>query len=373
MISRAARVPAPVYFVLAGLVVGAIPGIGVIRLPPDVVFYGFLPPLLYAAAFQTAPLEARANWREILVLAFGLTAATLFVVGGIAWAFVGALGGAAAFVLGAVLAPTDPVSATTVIGKSAAPSRLRTILESESLVNDGIGLVAFSVAVTAATHGTFSVVDGIVKFLQLSAGGVAFGLALGFVVERLRRRVHALPVEAAVSVATPYVAYIAADRLHVSGVLATVAVGIYLGWRFDHRAELLTFWNVLTFVLSSALFVLLGAQLRPVVRGLHGYSPWTLARDAALVFAAVMLVRAVWVLVMPHGSWRDRVVLGWAGMLGALSLAAALSIPAAVVHRNEILFLTFTTIVGGLLLLAVPFPWLLDRLERPDVEFRRAG
>jgi NhaP-type Na+/H+ or K+/H+ antiporter len=366
MISRAARVPAPVYFVLAGLVVGAVPGIGVVRLPPHGGVYGFLPPRLYAAAFQTEPLEARANWREILVLAFGLTAATLFAVAGVAWAFVGALGAASAFVLGAVLAPTDPVSATTVIGKSAAPSRLRTILESESLVNDGIGLVAFSVAVTAATRGSFSVGDGVLEFLRLSVGGVAFGLALGFVVERLRRQVHPLRVEGAVSVVTAYVAYIAADRLHLSGVLATVAVGIYLGWRFEHRAELLSFWNGLTFLLSSALFVLLGAQLRPVVQGLHGYSPWTLARDAALVFAAVTLVRAVWVLVLPHGSWRDRVVLGWAGMRGALSLAAALSIPAAVVHRNEILFLTFTTIVGGLVLLAVPFPWLLDRLARAD-------
>src|SRR6195256_5072191 len=187
MISRAARIPAPVYFVLAGLAVGAIPGIGVIRLPPDVVFYGFLPPLLFAAAFQISPQEARSNWREIIVLAFGLTAATLFAVGGIAWALVGALSGAGAFVLGAVLAPTDPVSATTVIGKSAAPSRLRTILESESLVNDGVGLVAFSVAVTAATRGHFSVGDGILKFIQRAAGGAAFGVALGFVVERLRR------------------------------------------------------------------------------------------------------------------------------------------------------------------------------------------
>ncbi len=292
MISRAARVPAPVYFVLAGLAVGAIPGIGVVRLPPDVVFYGFLPPLLYAAAFQIEALEVRANWREILVLAFGLTAATLFAVGGIAWAFVGALSGAAAFVLGAVLAPTDPVSATTVIGKSAAPSRLRTILESESLVNDGIGLVAFSVAVTAATRGSFSVGDGVLKFVQLAVGGVAFGLALGFVVDRLRRRVHALPLEAAFSVALPYVAYVAADRLHLSGVLATVAVGTYLGWRFEHRTELLSFWRALTFLLSSALFVLLGLQFRPVVRQLHGYSAGTLVRDALLVLAAVILVRA---------------------------------------------------------------------------------
>jgi CPA1 family monovalent cation:H+ antiporter len=369
--SRAARVPAPVYLVLAGLVFGALPGVGVVRLPPDVVFYGFLPPLLYAAAFQIDAREARANWREIVVLAFGLTATAVFAVAGVAWALVGALTGATAFVLGAVLAPTDPVSATTVIGKSAAPSRLRTILESESLVNDGIGLVAFSVAVTAATRGSFSVADGVLKFVQLSVGGVAFGLALGVVVERLRRRVHALGVEAVVSVALPYVAYVSADRLHLSGVLATVAVGAYLGWRFEHRAELLAFWRVLTFVLSSALFVLLGLQFRPVLQRLHGYSAWTLTRDALLVLGAVILVRAAWVLVVPHGSWRDRVVLGWAGMRGALSLAAALSIPAAVAHRDEIHFLTFTTILGGLVLLAVPFPWLLDRLAGTDQ--RNAG
>ena len=366
MISRLARVPFPVYCVLAGLALAAIPGIGVIRLPPDAVFYGFLPPLLYGAAFEIPPFEVRANWREIILLAFGLTAATIFAVGGIAWGLVAALSGASAFVLGAVLAPTDPISATTVIGRSRAPVRLRAILESESLVNDGIGLVAFSIAVTAATHGHFSVGDGVLKFVQLSIGGVAFGLALGFLVERVRRRVHPLRVELIVSVATPYVAYVAADRLGLSGVLSVVAVGVYLGWRFDHRAELLSFWNGLTLLLSSALFVLLGAQARAVERGLHGYSTSTLARDAAIIFAAVVAVRAIWLLVVPHGSVRDRIILGWAGIRGALSLAAAFSIPSTVTHRNEILFLTFTTILGGLLLLAVPFPWLVDRVAHAD-------
>jgi CPA1 family monovalent cation:H+ antiporter len=178
--------------------------------------------------------------------------------------------------------------------------------------------------------------------------------------------VHALWLGAVVSVALAYVAYISADRLHLSGVLATVAVGTYLGWRFEHRAELLSFWRALTFLLSSALFVLLGLQFVPVVKRLPGFSALTLARDSVLILAAVLLVRGVGVRVVPHGSWRDRVVLGWAGMRGALSLAAALSIPAAVAHRNVILFLTFTTILGGLLLLAVPFPWLLDRLAGGD-------
>jgi CPA1 family monovalent cation:H+ antiporter len=367
-LARITRIPAPVYYVLAGLAVSAVPGVEEIKLPPDVVFYGFLPPLLYAAAFLTAPREARANWRSILGLAFGLTAVTLFAVGGIAWWLVGALSGAAAFVLGAVLAPTDPVSASTVISSSSAPERLRTILEGESLVNDGIGLVAFSVAVTAATHGNFSAGDGILKFLQLSAGGIAFGVALGAVVEVVRRQIHDVEIETAISLVTPYLAYIPAERLHLSGVLATVAVGVFLGWRSEGifrpevRVQSLTFWSLLTFILSSVLFVLLGTQLRPVARDLHGYSDWTLARDAAVIFLAVTLVRMAWMLVVPHGSRRDRIVLGWAGMRGALSLAAALSIPATVAHREEILFLTFTTILAGLVVLAVPLPWLLDAL-----------
>jgi Na+/H+ antiporter len=367
-LARVTRIPAPVYLVLAGLAVGVLPGVREIRLPPDVVFFGFLPPLLYAAAFVTAPREARANWRSILVLAFGLTAATLFAVGGVAWAFIGSLGAGAAFVLGAVLSPTDPVSATGVISTSSAPQRLRTILEGESLVNDGVGLVAFSVAVTAATHGGFSVGDGLLKFVQLSAGGIGFGILLGVVIETVRRRVHDVQIEVAVSLLTPYLAYIPAERLHLSGVLATVAVGVFLGWRSEGifrpevRVQSLTFWELLTFILSSVLFVLLGTQFRPVVQGLGGYSAGTLARDALLVFVAVTLVRFAWMLLFPHGSWRERTVLGWAGMRGALSLAAALSIPAAVAHREVILFLTFTTIVGGLVLLGIPFPWLLDRL-----------
>src|SRR3954453_11495304 len=149
VLARVTRVPVPCFLVLAGLAVSGIPGIEAIRLPPDVVFFGFLPPLLYAAAFLTAPREVRENWLSILLLAVGLTAATLFAVGGAAWAAVAALGAGGAFVLGTVLGPTDPISATTVIGSTSAPEKLRTILEAESLVNDGVGLVAFSIALTA--------------------------------------------------------------------------------------------------------------------------------------------------------------------------------------------------------------------------------
>ncbi|MEN3342434.1 MAG: monovalent cation/hydrogen antiporter [Actinomycetota bacterium] len=381
-LSRRTRVPAPCFLVLAGLAVSGTPGIEAIRLPPDVVFFGFLPPLLYAAAFLTAPREVRANWLSILLLAVGLTAATLFAVGGAAWAAVGALGAGGAFVLGAVLGPTDPISATTVIGSSSAPERLRTILEAESLVNDGVGLVAFSIALTAAERGSFSVADGLLKFVQLSIGGIAFGVVLGLVLERIRRHMRDPKIEISVSLLTPYLAYIPAERAHLSGILATVACGVFLGWRSggifrpEVRLQSVAVWDVLTFVLSSVLFVLLGTQFRAVLKGLGHYSPWVLARDALLVFGVVTVVRLAWMFTVPHvvaqvgrsrqwaeiDPWQDRFLLGWSGMRGALSLAAALSIPAAVAHREEILFLTFTTILAGLVVLGIPFPWLLARL-----------
>jgi CPA1 family monovalent cation:H+ antiporter len=381
-LARLTRVPLPCFLVLAGLAVSGIPGIEAVRLPPDVVFFGFLPPLLYAAAFLTAPREVRENWLSILLLAVGLTAATLFAVGGAVWAAVGALGAGGAFLLGAVLGPTDPISATTVIGSSTAPERLRTILEAESLVNDGVGLVAFSIALTAVEHGSFSVADGLLKFLQLAAGGIAFGLVVGAVLERMRRRLHEPKLEISVSLLTPYLAYIPAERLHLSGILATVACGVFLGWRSggifrpEARLQSLAFWDVLTFVLSSVLFVLLGTQFRAVIHGLGDYSPWVLARDALLVFGVVTLVRLAWMFTVPHlvarlgrsrewaeiDPWQDRFVLGWSGMRGALSLAAALSIPASVGHRDELLFLTFTTILAGLVVLGIPLPWLLSWL-----------
>ena len=363
-LAKRTRVPTPVYLVLVGLVVSVVPGVQEIRLPPDVVFYGFLPPLLYAAAFVVSPREARQNWRSILVLALGLTAATLFAVGFVGWALVPGLGAAGAFLLGAVLGPTDPVSATSVIGETSAPERLRTILESESLVNDGVGLVAFSIALTAVERGSYSVGDGLLKFLEVSVGGIAFGIAVAWLAERIRMRVHDAEIEIPLSLLTPYAAYIPADRLHLSGILATVACGVYLGWRSGGifrpavRLQSVSFWDALTFILTAVLFVLLGTQFRSVVHGLAHPSWW----QPLVIFAVLLVVRLVWMLGFVRDTWPDRFILGWSGMRGALSLAAALSIPASVAERDTVLYLTFTTILAGLVLLAVPLPWLLDRL-----------
>jgi monovalent cation/hydrogen antiporter len=395
-LAKRTRIPPPVFLVLAGLGIALIPGVQEINLPPDVVFFGFLPPLLYSAAFLTSPRETRENWKSILILAFGLTAATLFAVGLVAWAAVAALGAGASFLLGAVLGATDPVSATSVIGATSAPERLRTVLEGESLVNDGVALVAFSIALTAVEHGSFSAVDGLVKFLQLSVGGVAYGIVVAIVFERLRRRIYDPQIEIATSILTPYVAYIPAERLHLSGILATVTCGVYLGWRSggifrpEVRLQSLSFWNVFSFILSSALFLLLGTQFRPILQKLDQYSPWTLVGDALLIFGVVFVVRMIWMFTVPHlvaglsrrgwneiEPWQDRFILGWSGMRGALSLAAALSIPASVVHREEILFLTFTTILASMVVLAIPLPWILEWLgfggtdEDQEIQARR--
>jgi NhaP-type Na+/H+ or K+/H+ antiporter len=212
----------------------------------------------------------------------------------------------------------------------------------------------------------------------------------------VRRRIHDPQIEIAVSLFIPYLAYIPAEQLRLSGILATVACGVYFGWRSggifrpEVRLPSVAFWDVLTFVLSSVLFVLLGTQFRPVVLGLGRYSAGTLVRDALVVFGTVTVLRLAWMFTVPHlvsgltrrgwsdiEPWQDRFVLGWSGMRGALSLAAALSIPATVAHRDEILYLTFTTILAGLVVLAMPLPWLLERLgfgaaaeDEPQVEVR---
>ena len=275
----------------------------------------------------------RENWLSILLLAFGLTAATLFAVGGVAWAAVAALGAGGAFVLGAVLGPTDPVSATSVIGSTSAPRSSATILEAESLVNDGIGLVAFSIALTAVERGTYLGRRRRARSSCSSRSAASpSGSSSRFVVERVRRRIHDARIEIPISLLTPYVAYIPAEQLHLSGILAAVACGVYLGWRSEGifrpqvRLQSVAFWDVFTFVLSSVLFVLLGTQFRVVVQrarrilgvdararrgcssspssspcGSSGCSP---CRTSSPVFGR----SRGWAEVDP---WHDRFILGW--------------------------------------------------------------
>jgi CPA1 family monovalent cation:H+ antiporter len=347
VVANRLEVPEAIVLVILGVLASFIPQVPNIDLPPDVVLFVFLPPLVYNAAFFTAPRETRENAVPISALAVGATAVTIFGVGLVTRAVLPAAGWAGALAFAAAVAPTDAVAATSVLTRLGAPNRVVTILEGESLVNDGVALTAFGLAVEAMAH-PFTFGHGVLRLVEVVAGGVAYGLVAALVIGRVRRHVRDPSVQILITLITPFVAYVPAEELHVSGVLATVVTGIYLGTRTEgmlqaaSRASGTIFWRTLMFVVESALFVLLGLELRSVVDHLsRGYSVAWLAGAAASVVAAVVGIRMAWeLLVSPlirflpgrhsgyvRNPWRQRLVIGWGGMRGAISLAIALTLP----------------------------------------------
>src|SRR3954469_8606677 len=249
-------VPYPVTLVVGGLVIGLVPGLPSPALDPDVVFFAFLPPLLYSAAFTASAYELRAQARAIVTLATGLVILTMAAVAAVAHSVAG-IPWAPALVLGAVLAPTDPVSAAAVIHRLGASSRIETILEGESLINDGTGLTAYKLAVAVAAGGHAGSAGHIgLKFVGVAAGGVAIGLAVAWLFGRLRSIVSDPSLDVTLSLVTPFAAYVPAERVHVSGVLATVAAGVYIGTRSldlveaSNRLRTLSFWESASFLLN---------------------------------------------------------------------------------------------------------------------------
>lgn len=378
---RRTSVPHLVVLFVVGLGMSFIPGFDVPRLSPDVVFLGFLPVLVYNAAYFTPARDLATHWRPILLLAVGLVLATLGAVAVVAHEVVH-IGWGPAFVLGAVVGPTDPVTATAIVSRLGAPGDVTTILEGEGLVNDGIALVVFRVAVGATVAGSFSLGGATARFAIASAGGVAIGVAAGWASTLVRRHLDDPPVEIAVSLLIPYVAYVPADALGLSGVLAAVAAGLTTGW-YSHdlyepagRLRAYAFWDTVVFLLNAVLFIALGLQFRTLTRGLG--RAWTeLVIDALAIAGTVVVVRISWEMVgapirhLLAGSqtgWRSRLVLGWAGMRGAVSLAAALSIPLTVRHgapfpsRDMVLFLTFAVILVTVVGEAPTLPTMIRRL-----------
>ena len=376
------RIPYPILLVVGGLLLGFVPGMPEIALEPEVVLIAILPPLLYSAAFFTSLRDLRANVRPIGLLAVGLVVATTVVVAVVAHEFVDGLTWPAAFVLGAVVSPTDPIAATSIARRLGVPRRVVSIVEGESLINDGTALVLLRVAVVAVVAGSFSIWEAGLRFVLTSLGGIAIGLAVGMIVRRVRRRLDNPAVEITISLATAYFAAIPAELLGVSSVLAAVTAGIYLGW---HAPELTTpqvrlqgqaVWEILTFVVNALLFVVVGLQLPAILDELSGTPAEELLLDAAVVSAAVILTRAV--LVVPGSRVfrivgglpppREAVVVAWAGMRGAVSLAAALAIPLTTdagepfPGRDLIVFLTFCVILVTLVGQGLTLPWLIRRL-----------
>jgi monovalent cation/hydrogen antiporter len=388
-IAQVVRVPYPILLVLGGLALGFVPGMPTIELSPDLVLVAFLPPLLYGAAFFTPLRELRANAGSISTLAVGLVLATTVAVAVVAHAVIPELTWPTAFVLGAIVSPTDPTAATAIAQRLGLPRRLIAIIEGESLVNDGTALVVYRVAVVAVVTGSFSLASASARFVLSVVGGILVGLAAGIVIRQVRRRLNNPPVEITISILSGYFAYLPAHALDVSGVLAAVTVGVYMGW---YTPELTTsqtrlqgqaVWEIVFLGLNAVLFALVGLQLPAILDELSAArSTGELVGYAALVTAVVVLVRFAWVVVaayMPRmmradGSppWKGAVVLSWSGMRGAVSLAAALALPlttdadAAFPNRDLIVFLTFGVILGTLVVQGLTLPGLIRLLDLED-------
>jgi monovalent cation/hydrogen antiporter len=388
VVARWLSVPYPIPLVLGGVVLGLLPGIPEIELDPDLVLLIFLPPLLYSAAFFSDLRALRTDARAITLASTGLVAATVLAV-----AFVGheliELSWAMAFALGAIVAPTDPVAATTIMRRLGAPRRMVNVIEGESLVNDATALVAYRVAVAAAVGGSFSAVDAGLEFVGAALGGVAIGLAVGFLVAELRSRLDDPPTEITISLLTGYAAFLPANELGLSGVLAAVTAGIYLGWLAprlaspETRMQSYAVWQILVFLVNATLFILIGMQLPAIVDNLEGYGAGEVLGYSALVCIAVIVTRFLFMFTVPYlvraldrrpqqrarrvGA-RQRVVTAWAGMRGAVSLAAALALPlqtdagAPLPGRDLILFITFAVIVVTVVGQGLTLPALIRRL-----------
>jgi monovalent cation/hydrogen antiporter len=387
-IARWLAVPYPIPLVLGGLVLGLLPGIPDVELEPDMVLLIFLPPLLYAAAFFSDLRALRADLRAISVTSIGLVLVTIVAVAVVGHEAIG-LSWPLAFALGAIVSPTDPVAATAIMRQLGAPRRLVNVIEGESLVNDATALVAYRVAVAAAVGGTFSAPDAGLEFLGAAAGGIAIGLVVGFVVGEIRRRLNDPPTEITISLLTAYAAFIPAEELGLSGVLAAVATGVYLGWRApeliapETRLQATAVWDILVFLLNATLFILIGLQLPLITERLDAYSVGEVAGYSALVCATVIAARFAFTFTMPYliraldrrpsqrerrmGA-RQRIVAAWSGMRGAVSLAAALALPlqtdagAPIPERDLILFITFALILVTVVGQGLSLPYLIRRL-----------
>ncbi|MGW0283717.1 Na+/H+ antiporter [Streptomyces sp. NPDC003236] len=390
--ARRTPLPAPLLLVAAGLVISYIPGVPDYRLDPEVVLPLVLPPLLYTSASDSSYLDLRAQLRPVALLSVGYVLFATVVVGWAAYLVIPGMPLPAALVLGAVVAPPDAVAATAVARRVGLPSRITTILQGESLLNDATAITAYKVALAAAIGEGATWAGGIEEFLIASVGGVGVGLLLMAPLHWLRTHLREPLLQNTLSLLIPFVAYAVAEQVHASGVLAVVVVALYLGhraWEVDFATRLQedAVWKMVAFILESAVFALIGLQLPVVLRGLGEYEGVTAAWYAVVVFVVVVLARFVWVYpaaFLPrlmserirtreeNPTWRGAMVTSWAGMRGVVSLAIAFSIPLTVhgghafPQRNLILFLTFTTVIGTLVLQGVTLPPLIRLLRFPS-------
>lgn len=388
------RIPYPVMLVIAGIIIGLVPGLPTVSLDADVVFLLFLPPVLYSAAWNTSLIDFKDAARPISMLAVGCVLFTTTLVACVAHYFVPGFGWAESFVLGAIISPPDAVAATAATRGLKLPKRVVTVLEGESLVNDATGLIAYRYAVSAVATGSFIWWLVTINFFYVAL----VGIAIGFIVGAVFRWIHNITPDNAITdtaftLLAPYTAYLIAEEVHTSGVLAVVTCGLFLSFYsseiFDHRTRIqaVAVWEVLIFLVNGIIFILIGLQLPSILENIQAHSLSEMIIYGTIISLATIVVRLIWIYLGAYlPRWLSKeirtkeakpsfgavTVVGWSGMRGVVSLAAALALPLTVSegvqfpNRDLIIFLTFCVIFATLVLQGLTLPALIKWFKLSD-------
>ncbi|MFT3981038.1 MAG: Na+/H+ antiporter [Ferruginibacter sp.] len=396
LLARRLKIAYPIFLVIAGLGISFIPGAPQIHLDPEMVFMIFLPPLLYEAAWYTSWNDFWKWKRPIGLLAFGLVFFTSTVVAYSSVAIIPGFTLALGFLLGGIISPPDAVAAATVLKGMGVPKRLMTILEGESLVNDASSLIVFKFALVAVLTGSFSMQEATGQFFLVAGMGIVVGLAGAHIMYVIHRFLPTTPaIDAALTVMTPYILFLAAEQFHFSGVMAVVSGGLFMSYRSHEvfqtgstRMNMLGVWTTLIFVLNALVFVLIGLELPEIIEGLGAYSVTDGILYGLLISVLTIALRLLWVYPIAHiprwlsksarrdpsPGWKGPLVIGWAGMRGVVSLATALSIPllmtdgTAFPQRNLIVFITFVVIFITLVFQGLTLPLIIKLIKLKEID-----
>jgi monovalent cation/hydrogen antiporter len=387
------RIPNPVLLIIAGLALGLIPGLPELPLDPDIIFLFFLPPLLYDAAFRTSWLEFKTNIKPISALGISLVFFTTILVAVAAYCFIPDLSWPLAFLLGAIISPPDAVAATGIIKGLRLNKRVITILEGESLINDASALIAYRYALAASITGSFVFWQAGLQFLWVAGGGILTGLLIGYILVFIHKKIDSHPVvETGLTLITPFLSYVLAEKVHASGILATVSTGLMLAWRspeifsYETRMRTRVVWDTLIFLMNGFIFILMGLQLPVILRELTNYKMTTLIAYGLIISLVTILVRMLWVFAGAYivkwvsrkknngddqkgdDTWKNVSIVAWTGTRGVISMATALALPLTLYNgeqfpqRHLIIFVSFVVIFVTLVVQGFSLPPLIRLL-----------
>lgn len=401
LLSEKLGIAYPIFLVIAGLIISVVPNVPRISLESELVFVIFLPPLLFAAAFNTSFREFWFYRRPIGLLAFGLVIFTSGIIAFVSHAIIPGFPLAHGFLLGGIISPPDAIAATTIFKNLKVPRRALVVLEGESLVNDATSLIVFRFALATVFTGHFVLWKASLDFLLVAIMGIAVGLIIALVVRFIKHVLVLTPsIATAISVIAPFLMYIGAEHLGFSGVLAVVSGGLYMGYHaqdiysYDTRMQMQSVWDTLVFLMNGVVFILIGLQLPDIMEGIKQYSIQSAIMYGVVISLTAIVVRIIWVfpatylprMLSPrvrrqesNPGWKSVFIVAWSGMRGVVSLASALTIPltlsngAIFPYRNLILFITFCAILFTLVLQGLSLPLIIRilKIKVPDTEAKQ--